>query len=342
MHSMTQIFVRKCLSGIIGTLFALLASEIIVRFLGERPWQTVVRGELTELTTEQDPILGWKSKPGSYRFRVGKVIATTILPDRSRFTGATENEAAPEVVLFGDSVMYGYGVDDLESIGAALQGLRPENRIVNRAVPGYGLLQSWLAARDSNLSPRATVVVNAETYFEERDIAAPEWVELVTMLTTNMNVFIPYGTIDSGQKLQVHPAKWYWAGLPLRTHSALVTLVEKGIARFESSARVGQARAVSLASLAALNTSVSERGAKLLVTGFSRFPTRDVQVEYEAFLTSSHIPFRWCVDPRKDDPTFHIEGDPHPNAEIHKFMADCVDGALRELLPAVSITTKSP
>ncbi|MBL8111917.1 MAG: hypothetical protein JNK60_03460 [Acidobacteria bacterium] len=45
------------------------------------------------------------------------------------------------VVLLGDSCTFGLGVNDDESVPAALQKLRPDLRVVNAGVPGYSAFQ---------------------------------------------------------------------------------------------------------------------------------------------------------------------------------------------------------
>lgn len=325
---MPKLAVSKVAVVCASLLVACLLSEGFIRLMGMEPWRTYVRGELRDLTTEPDDRVGWINKPGTYRFKVGREIRNTILPDRRRSTGVNPGNSGKTVVLFGDSVMYGYGVDDSETVGSKLQ-LRVPNIIVeNRAVPGYGNVQSLLSIRHAEFKSTTAVVVNVEGYFEERDVADPNWIEVLTFLSSSLNVKVPYADLDSDGKLRIFEPEPYWMNLPLRTRSALITLIEQSIKRFGAARRCKRQREVSLAVVRKLKSEVQGR-ARLLVTGFLRYPSSDSLSQYEKALREEGIEFKWCVHPQVGEPDFKVPGDPHPNGIVHEYMAECLAERIR-------------
>ncbi|MBI2390928.1 MAG: SGNH/GDSL hydrolase family protein [Deltaproteobacteria bacterium] len=66
----------------------------------------------------------------------------------------------PQILLIGDSIVYGQGVDASETVSSALQRARPGDQILNAAVSGYSIDQYFLYLRRilPQLNPKVIVV----------------------------------------------------------------------------------------------------------------------------------------------------------------------------------------
>ena len=154
--------IRRRLAGCSGNLVLLAVSaglalgvaEAAVRYLGGDKFHPLVPSGERGLFWEYDPVLGWKHRPGQTgRFRKPGSFDTSVTINSAGFRGP---EHAPEpspgierIVVLGDSVSWGYGVEDAEVFTERLAARRPGTEVVNLAVSGYGTdQQSLLLERD--------------------------------------------------------------------------------------------------------------------------------------------------------------------------------------------------
>jgi hypothetical protein len=88
--------------------------------------------------------LGWEPRAGA-RFQVyGAHTSINALGYRGRSLAAQRQPGRARVVMLGDSVAFGYGVDDDQTFAAALDPDQSRFEVANLAVPGYGVDQSLL------------------------------------------------------------------------------------------------------------------------------------------------------------------------------------------------------
>lgn len=132
-----------------------------------------------------DPYLGYVARPGTYTVEIrdtGKGrrhrFPVTVNPEGNRITAAPGSGFAekPEVWVFGNSFVFGWGNRDETTFPYFLQRYLPDRRVVNYAGNGYGTVHAYLQlkrelARARPL-PTAIVVAYAD-YFNERNVAAP-------------------------------------------------------------------------------------------------------------------------------------------------------------------------
>lgn len=120
-----------------------------------------------------DPVLGYTFNPGVYHI-VEKsqngphAFKVTIQTDGSRATSAHENVGSPRIYLMGNSLIWGYGIDDEMTIGWMLQSHVPGFQVVNLAVTGYTNVQSLLQFRaiENQLTQSDIVVISYYGAFE--------------------------------------------------------------------------------------------------------------------------------------------------------------------------------
>ncbi len=133
-----------------------------------------------------EPLLGYGDREGVYTVTLtqpatGASHAFDLTVDHSgrRITSLHPERYAgrPEVWVFGDSYVYGWGNDDTATFPYLLQQGLPELRVLNFADNGYGnihgLLQLRRALSMPDQRPPAIVVAAYADYLKVRNVAAP-------------------------------------------------------------------------------------------------------------------------------------------------------------------------
>ncbi len=133
-----------------------------------------------------DDSLGWTLLPGLYslnfKHRVSPYSDWEILPtkvtinsDRSRKTGAVFDPQKPTIYIFGDSAVFGTGVNDEQTFAYLLQLERPRYNVKLLAVPAYGLTNNYqrLLQLKNDIRPTDIVIIGYSEYYDIRNVAAP-------------------------------------------------------------------------------------------------------------------------------------------------------------------------
>ncbi len=133
-----------------GIVLALFAAEILVRLF--RPCAVHgARQEAPQKTIYQyDEGLGWRGRPGgsgvfaSYDFEVW--VQLDQLGYRSSVPPTREGHR--NIVLIGDSIAWGWGVENDEVAARVMMRAHPDWNVYNLASPGYGTDQEYLALQE--------------------------------------------------------------------------------------------------------------------------------------------------------------------------------------------------
>jgi len=133
-----------------------------------------------------DNVLGWSVRPGRYtmnfKHRVNSYSEWEVLPikvtindDRSRWTGVVSDPAKPNIYIFGDSCVFGWGVNDEQTFAYQLQMARPDYNVKLFAVAGYGLVHNYLRflQMKESIRPNDIVIIGYADYYDIRNVAAP-------------------------------------------------------------------------------------------------------------------------------------------------------------------------
>ena len=133
-----------------------------------------------------DPELGYRPLPGKYQvifFRRARdsskwerlPINVTIKNDGTRSTGECEPSSSTNVYIFGDSWVYGLGVNDEQTFAFLLQLARKDMCVKLFAVDGYGMTQSFIQFHTlvDRIKPSDIVILGYADYFDVRSVAAP-------------------------------------------------------------------------------------------------------------------------------------------------------------------------
>ncbi|MBI4129416.1 SGNH/GDSL hydrolase family protein [Candidatus Peregrinibacteria bacterium] len=103
------------------------------------------------------PEIGYELKPNISLRAYRATVTTNSLGFRSQEIDPDR----PLIAVIGDSIAFGYGVEDSETIPARLQRLLPRHTILNAGVPGYNLVQQRTTYREKlqKLHPSALILL---------------------------------------------------------------------------------------------------------------------------------------------------------------------------------------
>ncbi len=107
--------------------------------------------------TQFDPELGWSAIPNKMTEKKGIRYTTNSLGFRSE----TVDSSRKQILVLGDSVVWGQGVQDNETVAAYLGNHFLDYQVLNMGVSGYGIDQYYLQLKQhiSQLNPNIIVVV---------------------------------------------------------------------------------------------------------------------------------------------------------------------------------------
>jgi hypothetical protein len=134
-----------------------------------------------------DPVQGYSMKPGKYRISFHKpdsskskpfIFNATILNDGSRFVGngkVQESKDTSHIFVFGDSFVYGTGVNDEQTFSYHLQQTLPERHVRLFAVGGYSLTNAYINMQrlKSRRNGNDLVILGYASFYGIRQVAAP-------------------------------------------------------------------------------------------------------------------------------------------------------------------------
>jgi hypothetical protein len=135
---------------------------------------------------EPDPELGYRLVPGKYQRTYSRrarnssewerlVLNETIKHDGTRWTGECEPSSTANVYIFGDSWVFGHGVNDEQTFAFLFQQARKDLCVRLFAVGGYGMTQSFIQFHRllDRIKPNDIVILGYADYFDIRTVAAP-------------------------------------------------------------------------------------------------------------------------------------------------------------------------
>jgi len=316
-------------SGALALLVALGVGEIGLRLSGFEAWQPAPLPEVP-IMQEPDAELGWRNMPGVYRFDARPPIVMTIWPGGYRATATSRVARATQLLVLGGSFTQGWAVTDGETYADLLQHDLPDREVLNLGTAGYGSLQSLLALeRYLASAPRAPsqIVFGFNDFHQERDVAAPAWLRMLSQLSQLGAIAAPYATLTPGGELERHPPLRYpdWPG---KRSLAVVALLEERTFELASRARSLQSTAVTEAVLRDMNATAQAAGSQLLVAVLSNFRP-DLHRHYLDYLRAQGIANADCAYPDDGTKRLVVPRYGHPNATVNAYWATCIAAALQ-------------
>lgn len=307
-----------------GCLLAFALAEIGARLAGFEPWSQVASEAKRPYIRmrDPDPVLGWRNRPGVYT--LGRERAT-ILPAGSRRSSDNPPADAPVVALIGGSFIYGQGIPDEETLAWLLQERDPSRRYLNLGVSGFGTYQSLLLLERylERHDPPEAVVYGLIDHHRTRNIARGPWLAWITRLAVAEYPKLPYCSLDEDGQLVRHRPTAY-PRMPLREHSAFLTMLEHGAMMHWSRRREQQQDRITELLLVELHELCQRRGIRLTVA-LLQDGERGAATWDRIALDANGIPFADCRVPLT--PELRVPVDAHPNVKVQRLWADCLGDA---------------
>lgn len=131
-----------------------LAGEVLLRVTG---LQTTKPNPPKIYQQSTNAVISYELIPSNKKKAYRSTVITNDLGFRSPAIDATK----PLLAVLGDSIVFGYGVENDQTLSAALQEFTPEYFVLNAGVPGYNLAQETEVYRTkiAPLEPAALIAV---------------------------------------------------------------------------------------------------------------------------------------------------------------------------------------
>lgn len=199
-------------------------AELGLRATDRGPWAPFPSFDGVPVISDPDPALGWVIRPGEHAWTgPDGPVRVHVATDGQRGRGVHDGA---RVLFFGGSWTWGYGLTDGDVVTDRLGVLRADLRPENRAVPGYGTLQSAGLAERVDVRD-ATVVYGFVELHEGRNAGTRAWLRALERSgSTNDWRAVPWARWD-GTRLELHPPTRY-AHWTASEHLALVDAAERG------------------------------------------------------------------------------------------------------------------
>jgi hypothetical protein len=133
-----------------------------------------------------DPVLGVNAQPGIYTHTFLRKLPSesdwqsfktkvSINEDGSRWTGMTEQGDRPSVYIFGDSFVFGTGVNDEQTFAYLVQQARPDLNVRLFAFGGYGHTEAYLRFERLKhaMGSDDVIVLGYAGFYDVRNVRAP-------------------------------------------------------------------------------------------------------------------------------------------------------------------------
>ena len=299
----------------LALLLALIVAELVVRGRDSRePWWR--EGKLEFRIGRPDPTFGWVGLPSrsmALQTSPGRTVHYRIdnLGNRASSERSSIDLAAPTLVVTGESIAFGYGLEYEETFPAIL-GQRLGVQVMNVAAAGYGSDQAYLRLVDA--LDRLQHPVAVLTVF------------LPVQLGRAFQDFRPRLVLRNGELVVEPAARGFWSRSRLR--DLFVNELP-----YLSDADISRAIALNRVLVQATSLAARARGAESLFIVPSVGPPRPLSEHPEAFIL--HELFEEQGQPYlllDIDRTRIMVDDCHPDAIASGQIADQVERVLRPRL----------
>lgn len=329
-------FAFHTVSFFLGVALFLLLAEIGARILGYHPWQ-VKQAEIVVAPGgrfyEAHPTLGYRHLPGQFKITLSGAFTfkATNLGNSLRITRPLNSykfkDNRKEIWLLGDSVTYGWSVNDEESYPWLLQERFQDYQIVNFGVNGYGTLQSLIQLRmalGNGRNPRLVILAYA-SWHDVRNTFIRLRRKMLAPATHLGPVNQPYARLTSEGKLDVFTDTIAYREFPFMRYSALMNALEEAYDRYVE--RHAQSHEVTKAIIREMYDLCRSNGIEFVVVELTSDPTTSDMSEYchrEGIkIGSIQVDF---INIKENN---NLPFDSHPSALAHRQYAQKLESFLR-------------
>jgi len=312
---------------LITAIVSIAGAEGVLWFGGYPSWWLESSSGDDASYHQADAELGWIDREGQFDLSGSHrkdAFRYTIWSGGRRSTADREpagNAASrPQVMFFGDSYLFGYGLSDAETLPWIVQARHPELNVSNFGTPGYGTYQSYLSMKKW-ARPAPFVFYLLNDFHEGRNVGDTSWIRAVRKPPKDF--FFPYAELTNGS-IEAHRSQgeMVW---PVARRLRTMALVEDYYQIIRSYPRVRKKQQVTEALLVKMNECVRRNAGNFAVILFELMP--DKRKHYREFLASRHIAFVDCDRPEMSDRKLRLP-DGHPNVKMNQLLAEWIDPML--------------
>jgi hypothetical protein len=315
---------KNLILSFFSIIFVLLFIELTMRFIGIKP-RTINKIAIDEpLTNQNDEILGWMPKSGTYKFKPwsndGSITNLTINNDGSRKTGDVFSDK--KIIFIGGSVTQGWAVDDNQTFTSIIQKKISNYKIKNYGVGGYGGYQSLLFLERilNNNKDIKLIIYGFIPHHDVRNVAAGSWMYLLNQFSRRGTVSLPFGSLDKNKNL-IKNAPINYINLPFGDKSSLIAKVEKKIMKIKSLSREINKFEISKKIILEMEKLSKNNGSDFKILFLDRMSDKDLS-KYKKFLFSNKVDFIYCPIPHGEQ--YSVKNEGHPNLYAHEFVSECL------------------
>lgn len=239
------------------------------------------------------------------------------LADGSRFCGYKKtNKPNKLLLLTGDSNIHGDGVNDSSHVGFLLQDTLSDYKIINRAIPGSGIVGQIQVLKESLEHYKPDMAIAAYgSYQNFRNVFGREMRKMFIIPKMKKNYYrFPRGVIQH-DSLTIQLVSYYDSQFPFSDKFALSVLIDNVLGKIEYQQREGDK--VTIEAWKEYIKTCRENQIALLVAVIS---SGDNDTEnFKSFLERENVHY---VSMELAENMTYKPIDPHPNPKGHLHMRD--------------------
>lgn len=310
---------RSILSKLILLIISLSVSELCFRFY----FKTTQKENVANLKhfLAKDEYLGWRNNPGAYvPVDLDRRYLQTIRSSGDRVTRSVDKRDGHRLILLGGSIIYGWGVDDKETVAWKLQELLPEYDVRNFAVGAYGTYQSMLLMEQllkDPLNRGATFIYGFNEHHELRNIGDPGWQSQLAR-SSYLNTYMPYCESSELKKCKRVSARNFYPELPLKKYSSLVLVTADVYARLSNLYRKGTELEVTRKIFQEMHDIANKNSSRFIVM-LARISDEKKKSYVEQF--KEYVDCRHDLYEKKQ---LLARDGSHPHPQTHNYWAECL------------------
>jgi hypothetical protein len=213
-----------------GLAVSMLLDGIINRVSGRHPVpkMSLDHGPLFDASD----LLGYAVLPGRYRVQEELGNQThgfdlTITEHGHRAAAYAPNHSAKRILMAGDSSMFGWGLDDEETMPWLVQARLPDYQVLNLSLTSYSTVQTLLQLQrlDPKVGPDDVVVIEYHLLSNKLNVQPADVLESLGKgfeltlgdATRMREMRLPYAALDAHGSLAIHRISLSCAQAPERT-----------------------------------------------------------------------------------------------------------------------------
>ena len=309
----------------VAPLLVFSVVEVAARIIGYRPWSVEQARILVEPGGKffmKHSTLGYTHLPGLFTVTLSDAhtFKVTNLENTLRAThpptAANVEGDKKEIWIFGDSITYGWSVNNEQAYPWLLQERLPEYEVVNFGVSGYGTLHSLIQFREAiQRGSRAKLAIIAYSSFHDvRNTFIRIRRKMLAPSTHLGPLNQPYATLNNNGQLEFLMDTVEFREFPLMRYSAFMHALEEAYDRYEE--RHSRSHEVTKAIIKEFSALCKAHDVVLVVAALTSDPTTSDMLDYcrsEGIKTTD----LW-VDYLNIKENNNLPFDSHPSALAHR------------------------